>query len=229
MTIKNLYEDNHVIAVVKPAGVLSQGDLSGQTSMYGLVKNYLKEKKNKKTPSNPSGQAGNVFLGIVHRLDRPVFGILLFAKTSKGASRLSEQFRNKTVEKTYHALVAGKPKNQKGVLVNFIGKDEKLLKAKEYADGREAVLHYETVKTNGTYSLLKITIEGGQFHQIRVQLSLAGMPIVGDVKYGGERWDNLQAIALCATGLSFNYATEDKKIELAIESPTKWQDYLSTE
>ncbi len=215
MSIKILYEDNHIIAVEKPAGVLSQGDRSGQTSMFGLVKKYLKEKYKK---------PGNVFLGIVHRLDRPVSGILLFAKTSKGASRLSEQFRNKTIEKTYHALVVGKPPKNRGVLVNVIGKDEKLLKAKEYGDGKEAVLHYELVKSNGKYSLLKIQIQGGQFHQIRVQLSLAGMPIVGDVKYKGEAWSFGEAIALCATGISFIQATVDKRVDLSIAIPFELGD-----
>src|SRR5438105_4884052 len=109
MKLKVLYEDNHLIAVFKPAGVLSQGDKTGDISIFDMVKDYIKEKKNKKTPSNPSGQAGNVFLGLLHRLDRPVAGIILFAKTSKGASRLSEQFRNREVGKIYHAIVIGKP------------------------------------------------------------------------------------------------------------------------
>ncbi len=217
MSIKVPYEDNHIIAVVKPAGVLSQGDLSGQTSMYGIVKKYLKEKYKK---------PGNVFLGIVHRLDRPVSGILLFAKTSKGASRLSEQFRNKTIEKTYHALVVGVPKQNRGVLANVIGKDEKLLKAKEYDNGREAKLSYQVIKSNEKYSLLKIQIDGGQFHQIRVQLSLAKMPILGDVKYGGERWQDMEAIALCATRISFKKATEEELVTLTIELPKEWSTYL---
>ncbi len=216
--IKVLYEDNHIIAVLKPAGVLSQGDRTGDVSMFDLTKSYLKEKYKK---------PGNVFLGIVHRLDRPVAGILLFAKTSKGASRLSEQFRNKTIEKTYHALVVGVPKQNRGVLMNVIGKDTKMFKAQEYEDGREAKLSYQVIKSNGIYSLLKVQIDGGQFHQIRVQLSLAGFPILGDVKYGGEKWAYGQAVALCATGLSFYCATEDKKVDLAIEIPEVWREYLT--
>ena len=235
-SIKVLYEDNHLIAVFKPSGVLSQGDKTSDISMYDLVKDYIKEKKNKKTPSNPSGQAGNVFLGLLHRLDRPVSGIILFAKTSKGASRLSEQFRNHDVEKIYHAIVIGKPAMQKGKLTNFLGKDTKTLKARNFADGKEANLYYEIIKFNNDYSLLKIKLETGMFHQIRSQLSLAGFPILGDVKYalpgrslgvGWERdWNNSKAIALCATGLSFYCATEDKKVDLSIPIPESWQKYI---
>ena len=259
-TITVLYEDNHLLAVVKPAGVLTQGDITGDTSIFQEVKSYLKEKKNKKTPSNPSGQAGNVFLGLLHRLDRPVSGIILFAKTSKGASRLSEQFRNHTIEKIYHAVVVGKPEQKRGVLTHMLGKDEKLKKAKEYQDGKLSQLYYEVVnpvrdqkifskpqkskisngvKSNETYSLLKIKIDTGKFHQIRAQLSLAGFPIVGDVKYlprhlpagrqgrqVASEWNNKRAIALCATNLSFLSATENKQINLQIEIPKEWQKFI---
>src|SRR3989344_7303128 len=116
--IQVFYEDNHIIAVYKPAGVLSQGDKTGDGGLFDEVKLYLMKKKNKKTPSNPSGQAGNVFLGLLHRLDRPVCGIMIFAKTSKGASRLSEQFRNHPVEKTYQAIVYGRLSLPQGILMN---------------------------------------------------------------------------------------------------------------
>src|SRR3989344_3965802 len=191
MEIKILYADNHLIAAVKPAGVLAQSDKTGDVSMVEEVKKYLKEKYKK---------PGNVFLGLLHRLDRPVSGIMLFAKTSKGAARLSGQFRNKTVEKTYQALVSGKSPKNKGALENTLGKDEKLHKAKEYEDGEKVRLEYEVLQTNAKYSLLQIKIDTGKFHQIRAQLSMAGMSIVGDVKYKGERWGNEKAIALCATG-----------------------------
>ena len=219
MNINVLYEDNHIIAVVKPAGVLSQPDKTGDVSMLDEVKRYLKEKYHK---------PGNVFVGLLHRLDRPASGIMLFAKTSKGASRLSEQFRNKTVEKTYQVLVSGKPAAQKGALKNFLGKDEKSLKAREFENGTEANLFYEVVRSNKKYSLLKIKIDAGKFHQIRAQLSMAGMHIVGDVKYKGEKWAQ-DSIALCATGLSFIMATEDKRIDLKIDVPKEWEAYLSTQ
>ncbi len=218
INIKIIYEDNHLIAVFKPAGVLSQGDKTGDVSILDEVKKYLKEKYKK---------PGNVFLGLLHRLDRPVSGIILFAKTSKGASRLSEQFRNHTIEKTYHAIVIGKPEKNNGVLTNFLGKDEKLKKAKEYSDGKEANLYYEVIKSNTKYSLLKIKIDTGKFHQIRTQLSLAGFPILGDAKYKGEKWQDEKSIALCATDLNFQTATEDKTIKLSIELPEEWESYSS--
>ena len=233
--LKVLYEDNHLIAVFKPAGVLSQSDKTGDVSMYDIVKDYIRIKKGKPVGNvypvrNSEGSqrkiSNGVFLGLLHRLDRPVSGIILFAKTSKGASRLSEQFRNHTIEKTYHALVVGKPPKTRGMLVNFLGKDQKLQKAKEYKDGKEAKLFYEVIKSNGKYSLLKIKIDTGKFHQIRSQLSLAGFPILGDVKYGGERWQDKKSIALCATGLSFFPATSDKLAKLSIEIPGEWEKYL---
>ena len=196
-TLKVLYEDNHIIVVVKPAGVLAQGDKTGDSSIMDEVKKYLKDKYKK---------PGNVFLGLLHRLDRPVAGIMLFAKTSKGASRLSEQFRSRQVEKTYHALVIEKPKKQDTL----------------FNDGM--VLHYQLIKPVGKYFLLKISIEGGKYHQIRIQLSKAGIPIVGDVKYGGPKWKNERAIALCATGIAFKAATEDKMINLSIDTPAEWDD-----
>ena len=241
--VKVLYEDNHIIAVVKPAGILSQADKSGDVSIYEIVKDYIRIKKGKPSlfeignakPRTKTAVFGTgVFLGIVHRLDRPVSGIMLFAKTSKGASRLSEQFRNRRVEKTYHAIVSGKPKKDKGKLINVLGKDGKTLKARAFTDGKEARLYYEVITSNGEYSLMKIKIEGGQFHQIRSQLSLAGFPILGDVKYlpaGRQvegKWDNPRAIALCATGLFFKAATTEEIIALSIDIPKEWDKYLST-
>jgi len=218
--IKVLYEDNHLIAVFKPAGVLSQPDKTGDQSIFEQVKHYLKEKYRK---------PGQVFLGLVQRLDRPVSGIILFAKTSKGASRLSEQFRKHEIEKFYHAIVAGTPKPKQGTLVHRLGKDEKIKKAAAYADGAQAVLHYEVIATKGKYSLIEIAIETGKFHQIRAQLSLAGFPIVGDVKYGGERWQDQKAIALCATHLSFTTATGNQRITLSVEIPKDWNRYAGNQ
>lgn len=242
MNLKILYEDNHLIAVVKPAGVLSQpthkatawrgqGDLpaqagkTGDVSIFDEVKAYLKEKYHK---------PGNAFLGLLHRLDRPVSGIMLFAKTSKGASRLSEQFRNQTIEKIYHAIVAGKPLKVRGMLVNKIQKSKgksqnfnpKFKSIENNKTGQEAVLYYEIIKSIGSYSLLKIKIEGGKFHQIRAQLSLAGFPILGDVKYGSKTALPNEAIALCATGLSFYPATSNEMVKLSIKVPEEWNSYI---
>lgn len=216
--INALYEDNHIIAVVKPAGVLTQGDKSGDKNLMDLVKEYLKDKYKK---------PGNVFLGLVHRLDRNVQGIILFGKTSKGASRLSEQFRTHSIEKTYHALVIGKPEKESGELVNFISKNEETLVAKIGESGKEARLYYQVVKSNNDHSLLKIQLETGKFHQIRAQLSYAGFPIVGDVKYGAKTHLPDNSIGLCETGISFNSATEEKRIDLTLPIPEEWDKYLN--
>ena len=184
-----------MIAVFKPAGVLTQGDITGDRCLMDEVKSYLKEKYKK---------PGNVFLGLLHRLDRPASGIVLFAKTSKGASRLSEQFRNRTIEKIYHALILGRPKQNKGNLVNF-------LKKGDAGKPKRAELDYEVITSNNKYSLLKINLKTGRFHQIRNQLELLGHSIV--------RQD--RNICLCATSISFKLATKDEIKTIAIPIP-KW-------
>ena len=231
--IKVLYEDNHIIAVLKPSGVLTQSDGSGDVSLFDEVKNYLKEKYQK---------PGNVFLGLVHRLDKPVTGIVLFAKTSKGASRLSEQFREHTIQKTYHAIVLGKLKNEEGDLKEKINKisffaegftnktDEELLaEIKKATKTRTAELSYEVVKSNGKFSLLKILPKTGRFHQIRVQMAEMGNPILGDRKYSQTNmpdWKDNSAIALCATDIEFKLATKDEIKKISIDLPESWQKYL---
>jgi len=235
--IKVLYEDNHIIAVEKPAGVLTQGDRTGDENLMDIVKDYLKEKYKK---------PGNVFLGLVHRLDKPVQGIVLFGKTSKGASRLSEQFRNHTIQKTYHAIVVGKPKEERGVIKEQINKisffaegftnktDAELLnEIKKATKTRTAELSYEVVKKNDKYSLLKILPKTGRFHQIRIQMQQMGCPILGDVKYGWQpasaqalTWQGKNSIALAATAISFKSATDDKQINLEIPLPAEWQKYI---
>lgn len=235
MNLKVLYEDNHIIAVYKPAGFLTQGDRTGEPSLMDDVKEYLKEKYKK---------PGNVFLGLVHRLDKPVSGIVLFGKTSKGASRLSEQFRNHTIQKTYHAVVLGKPHESRGELKEKINKisffaegfteksDEELLQEiKKATKTRTAELSWEIVKSNDKYSLIKILPKTGRFHQIRVQMSGLGHPIIGDSKYSppGQNKQKLlpdQSIGLCATAISFKSATEDKIINLEIPLPEPWNKYI---
>lgn len=231
MTLKVLYEDNHLIAVVKPAGVLVQGDETGDVCLMDQVKEYLKNKYNK---------PGNVFLGLLHRLDRPVSGIVLFAKTSKGASRLSEQIRNHKVTKIYHALVQGELKEKKDTLINYLKKDKEKnfvvvfdeaefkpidLSIEEKDDQENdlqyAELSYEVVKSNGKTSLLKIILKTGRRHQIRAQLSHLGHPIVGDIKYGSKVEYKKGQIALCATNLAFETATSKERQDLVIEVPFK--------
>ncbi len=228
--IKVLYEDNHIIAVEKPAGISTQLDNTKTPCLMDEVKEYLKEKYKK---------PGNVFLGLVHRLDKPVQGIVLFGKTSKGASRLSEQFRNHTIQKTYHAIVLGKMEQSRGELKEKINKisffaqgfgeksDEELLEEiKKATKTRTAELSWEVVKTNGEYSLLKVLPKTGRFHQIRVQLANMGHPILGDLKYGNQPWPEKKSIALCANAIEFKSATEDKTIKLEIALPESWEAFI---
>jgi len=230
MGLHVLYEDNHIIAVYKPTGVLVQADDTGDATLCDEVKYYLKQKYHK---------LGKVFLGVVHRLDRPVSGIVLFGKTSKGAARLSEQIRNHTIKKTYHALVIGTPLPNAGTLINFLKKDEiknvVMVFDHETPDTLRAELDYETVKKVGDNAIIKINLKTGRSHQIRAQLAHLGHPIVGDVKYeprhspkslkeGVETKANSHhSIALCATSVEFKLATKDEIKKIEIEIPQEWK------
>ena len=181
--LKVLYEDNHIIVVEKPANIPSQGDKTGDEDMLTWIKAYLKEKYDK---------PGNVYLGLVHRLDRPVGGVMVFAKTSKAASRLSEEVRNKTFKKTYLAIVNGKMEQYKAELKDYLWKDEKtntsyVVKSSK-KNAKLAELDYEVIKYNKekNQSLIKVNLHTGRHHQIRVQLSSRQHSILGDVKYHGK-------------------------------------------
>lgn len=217
MDLRVLYEDNHVIAVYKPAGILVQGDETGDATLADEVKLYLKQKHNK---------PGKVWLGIVHRLDRPVSGIVLFGKTSKGAARLSEQIRARTIKKTYHALVCGVPPKAADTLVNWLKKDEHVNVVKVYTREVEgslrAELDYEIVEKRDNQTVLKINLKTGRPHQIRAQLSHLGCPIVGDVKYGApDTTSHLphHELALCATNVAFKKAVGDEAIAVNVPIP----------
>ena len=222
--LRVLYEDNHLIAVYKPAGVLVQAGDRKSGNLMDEVKKYIKEKYKKE---------GNVFLGLVHRLDRPVCGIVVFAKTSKGASRLSEQFRSREVKKTYIALVEGKVSGP-GDLIHFIKKDldrlTALVQDSFATDYQRAELSYRVLKSGGKTSLLKIDLKTGRFNQIRAQLAHIGHPIVGDIKYGFKNKDlgfkNDREIALCATEITFKTATTDEPKTLSIGHPSEWFEML---
>lgn len=181
--MKVIYEDNHIIVVEKPVNVPSQGDKTGDEDMLTLIKNYLKEKYNK---------PGNVYLGLVHRLDRPVGGVMVFAKTSKAASRLSEQVRNKTFRKTYLVICNGKMEYDKEILTDYLWKDEKNNTSYVVKEGKKnskfAELEYELIKycKEEDLSLVKVNLHTGRHHQIRVQLSSRGHAIYGDNKYHGR-------------------------------------------
>lgn len=209
-----LYEDNHVIVVHKPSGVLVQGDNTNEDCLLEQVKRFIKTRDNK---------PGNVFLGLVHRLDRNVSGVILFAKTSKGASRLSEQFRLHTAEKIYHAWVAGIPAKKSATLIHFLLKNEQNNKTAVYESevrgAQYAELRYETVKTVGNFCLLKINLKTGRPHQIRAQLGYIGHPVVGDGKYGSGVALPDERIALVATSLSFTTATGGEKRTVEVPAP----------
>lgn len=203
--LRVLYEDNHVIAVVKPARVPIQGDISGDSSLLELVKAYLKAKYEK---------PGNVFLGLVHRLDRPVSGVVVFAKTSKAASRLSESFRTRDVEKVYQAWVEGSVKGQ-GQLKHFLKSEEGRpveVRANSFEGAKEAILNYRVLETGSEKSLLEITLLTGRKHQIRAQLGIIGHAILGDKKYGSKFKFREGEIALTAVRLKFPHPTKEESI-----------------
>lgn len=206
--LKVIYEDNHIIVVEKKPNIPSQSDKTGDIDMLTIVKEYIKEKYNK---------PGNVYLGLVHRLDRPVGGIMIFARTSKSASRLSNQVREKIFKKEYLAVVDGKPEPKSGTLEDYLYKDErnnisKVVK-KEKKNAKLAKLDYELVKYNEikNLSLLKINLHTGRHHQIRVQLSNFGHSIYGDQKYG-KRGKGKQ-IALWAYKLTIEHPITKEKME----------------
>jgi 23S rRNA pseudouridine1911/1915/1917 synthase len=211
-----LFEDNHCLAVDKPAGLLTMGDSSGDPTLVDAARDYLRRKYNK---------PGNVFVGVVHRLDRPVSGVVLFARTSKGASRLSEQFRLRTVEKTYHALVEGNVSPPEGILRDRLVKDRArnvvAVVDEDDDDGQDCVLAYRRLRKSGRLTLVEIRPETGRSHQIRVQLSNHGWPIAGDKKYGSKiQVDGF--IGLHAASLTFQHPTSKETITVSAEVPKAW-------
>lgn len=206
MPLDVLFEDNHCLAVNKPAGLLTMGDRTGAATLFDAAKLYLKEKYQK---------PGEVFLGVVHRLDRPVSGVVLFARTSKAAARLSEQFRERTVQKTYLAIVEGEVSAPAGTLRHWLKKDRATnhvtLVPIGAAGAQECLLDYRRRKSIGRRTLLEISPQTGRSHQIRVQLSAQGWPIAGDRKYGAQTaWPG--GIALQAHRLTFEHPTKREPI-----------------
>ena len=210
--LKILYEDNHLIAVYKPAGLLVQGDRSGHISLMDLVKQYIKQKFQK---------PGNVFLGLVHRLDRPVEGVILFAKTSKAAARLSEQWRSRQVTKIYWAQTYGQIEPSQGLLQSFLKKEahKAVIVDKKDEDARPASLSYRTLAFEKDRSLLEINLLTGRKHQIRVQLAGLGHPIVGDLKYGAPCALPDQSIRLMAKSLIIKHPTRAEFITIIAPDP----------
>ncbi len=206
-----LYEDNHLIAVHKPGGILVQGDLSRKTSLMDMVKEYIKKKYNK---------PGEAFLGLVHRLDWPVSGVVLFARTSKSASRLSVQWRQRSITKIYWTLVHGKMPQPSGRLISYLKKRRQKVSLTDETHKRaqEAALSYRTLFVRGGVSLLEVNLHTGRKHQIRAQLAAEGCPIVGDLKYGARDRREDGTICLLAKSLTFMHPTRPETIY--IEAPT---------
>lgn len=211
--LKILFEDNHLIVVNKRVGDLVQGDKTGDAPLSDLLKAYLKEKYQK---------PGNVYLGVVHRLDRPTTGIVVFAKTSKALERLNKMLREKTIQKTYWAVVKNKPAKSENTLINYLRKNPKNNKAtvfnKETNDSKKAILHYKILKSLDNYHLLEIDLETGRHHQIRAQLSHISCPIKGDLKYGFDRSNKNAGIHLHARRICFVHPVT--KTMLTLEAPT---------
>lgn len=210
-----LYEDNHLIIVNKQAGEIVQGDKTGDAPLSDIVKDWLKEKHNK---------PGNVYLGVVHRLDRPVSGVVLFAKTSKALPRLNKMFaEHDKVSKTYWAIVQNRPQASKGTLTHWLTRQEKNNTARAYdrevPGAKKAVLDYELIASGDRYHLLEIHLHTGRHHQIRCQLAKMGCPIKGDLKYGAPRSNPDGSISLHARNLTLEHPVSHETISVTAPVP----------
>ena len=215
--VKVIYEDNHLLVVEKPVNILSQGDDTNDKDMVNLLKNYVKEKYNK---------PGNVFIGLVHRLDRPVGGVMVFAKTSKAASRLSEQVRNKSFKKTYRAVIHGTMNKKEDTLKDYLYKNKKTnmvsVVNKNHKDAKNAELDYKTLKSKNNFSLVEIDLKTGRPHQIRVQFSSRNHPLFGDQRYGQDVNKVGQQIALWSYKIEITHPTTKEKMEFVCEPPKEY-------
>lgn len=222
--MKVIYEDNHIIVVSKTASEIVQGDKTGDTPLSELVKHYLKEKYNK---------PGNVFIGVTHRLDRPVSGLVVFAKTSKALARLNEMFKNGDVHKTYWAIVKNCPQETEATLEHYLVRNEKQNKSyaydREKPGAKKAILHYKLIGHSKNYFLLEVDLKTGRHHQIRCQLAKIGCPIKGDLKYGFPRSNPDGSICLHARRVSFIHPVSKELIELEAPLPegNLWNGFQS--
>ena len=209
-----LYEDNHLIAVNKKSSEIVQGDRTGDKTIPDDIKAYLKAKYKK---------PGNVFCGVIHRLDRPTSGVMLFARTSKGLERMNKQFRDKITSKTYWAILENKPAQMEGKLINFLKKNEKQNKSyvvsKDTKGAKEAILNYRILSSSERYHLIQVELETGRHHQIRTQLSDIGCCIKGDLKYGAKRSNQDGSICLHSRVLGFNHPVTKEPISLTAPLP----------
>ena len=220
MQLEVLYEDNHIIAINKRSSDIVQGDKTGDTPLSEFVKQYLKEKYNK---------PGEVFVGTVHRIDRPVSGIVLFAKTSKALARLNQLFQTKEIQKTYWAVVKNKPSHTKGNLVHYLKKNEAKNTSRafprETPGALRSELNYEVIADSDTYFLLEVHPLTGRHHQIRVQLASMGSPIKGDLKYGFDRSNKDASIHLHARKIEFIHPVKKEPLTIIAPVPNEqlWQ------
>lgn len=209
-----VYEDNHIIVVNKASSEIVQGDKTGDVTLSETVKEYLKEKYQK---------PGNVFIGVTHRLDRPVSGLVVFAKTSKALPRLNEMFKLGTVKKTYWAIVKNVPKEVEAELVHYLVRNEKQNKSyaydKEVPNSKKAILHYRVIGRSDNYYLLEVDLKTGRHHQIRCQLAKMGCPIKGDLKYGFPRSNPDGSICLHARRVQFIHPVSKEEIDLTAPVP----------
>ncbi|WP_010251340.1 RluA family pseudouridine synthase [Acetivibrio cellulolyticus] len=225
MKIKILYEDNHLLVVEKPVNIPVQQDSTNDVDMLTLLKEDIKVRYNK---------PGNVYLGLVHRLDRPVGGAMVFAKTSKAASRLSDQVRTRGLNKTYYAVVHGKFEDKQGRLENYLLKDEKTnmvsVVSPEVAGAKQAILDYKVIDVFKDYTLIKVDLHTGRSHQIRVQFSNIGHPLYGDQRYGKSVNKVGQQIALWSCGIALKHPTTEEELDFKCNPPDvepwNWFKYL---
>ncbi|MBQ0095792.1 MAG: RNA pseudouridine synthase [Bacteroidaceae bacterium] len=219
-----LYEDNHIIIVSKQSGEIVQGDKTGDTTLAETVAQYLKEKYAK---------PGNVFVGVTHRLDRPVSGVVVLAKTSKALARMNDMFSKGSVDKRYLAIVRNRPVRPEGELVNWLVRNEKQNRSyaydKEVPNSKKAVLKYRLVASSVNYHLLEVKLETGRHHQIRCQLAKMGCPIKGDLKYGAERSNPDGSISLHAYHITFEHPVSHVVIDVKAPLPldSLWQSFSS--
>ena len=219
MDVPILYEDNHILVVNKPAGMLTQGDQTGDTDLLNYLKDYIKRKYNK---------PGAVFLGLVHRLDRPVSGLLVFARTSKAASRLGVQFRKRQVKKKYLAVLTKIP-GEEGTLVHYLHKSHKRVRVvkESHPDGLRAELSFELIGQKSRRALVKVTLKTGRPHQIRVQFSRIGCPILGDFKYGAKDVFDGKNLALHSYYLQLKHPVQKKIMTWAAMPPPTWKHHFN--
>lgn len=220
-----LYEDNHLIAVNKRPSDIVQGDKTGDKPLSEIVKDYIRHKYNK---------PGEVFTGVIHRLDRPVSGVVLFARTSKGLARMNELFKGRDIEKIYWAVVKNRPEQESGTLVNYLKKNQQKNKSfvtsNKDKDALKCELEYKLINSSDNYHLLEVNPKTGRHHQIRVQLAAMGCPIKGDLKYGFDRSNKDVSIHLHARSLSFIHPVKQEPIRIVANPPKDpvWDYFLGS-